>query len=200
MDVTQFQGITAALLEKHYGIGVQETTLGQRKVCESVLRAGVRPYEAVNAYVSDQGIFRTDIRGNYGLPSKEPLSRADEERAIELEASNESIKQNLGATEVREDQFAGSIIAGHEDHYDALEIHGVRNRYSENDPRGTNFEIDEANPEMYSVYVHLKVGGVDAVGDFGRYERARQYASRLSADYGWPIRDGVASSARHASA
>lgn len=200
MDVTQFQGITAALMEKHYGIGMQETTLGQRKVCESVLRAGVRPYEAVNAYVSDQGIFRTDIRGKYGLPSKEPLSRADEQRAIELETSRASIKQSLVATEVREEQYAGSIIAGHEDQYDALEIHGVRNRYAENDPRGTNFEIDEANPEMYSVYAHLKEGGVDAVGDFGRYERAKQYASRLSADYAWPIHDSVVSSARRASA
>jgi hypothetical protein len=57
------------------------------------------------------------------------------------------------------------------------------------DLTSTECEVDDANPEFFSVYVHVKTGGVECVGDFATHELATQYAAELAEKYVWPIRD-----------
>jgi hypothetical protein len=72
------------------------------------------------------------------------------------------------------DRYADSIIGCFSCHYDAFEVHGVRDFASGTD-EGTGYEIDNLTPTSFSVYAHLKDGGLDCVGDFGKYEDAVQY-------------------------
>lgn len=88
------------------------------------------------------------------------------------------------------DRYADSVIGCFAGHYDAVEVHGVRNFASGTD-NGTCYEIDNLTPTSFSVYVHLKDGGLDCVGDFGKYDDAVQYGAEVSAEYGWPVRNHV---------
>lgn len=69
--------------------------------------------------------------------------------------------------------------------YDGIEVHGVRDL--NNDPKDTQCEVDDEHPEFFSVYVHLKQGGVDCVGDFTQHQDAVIYANELNKLFGWPI-------------
>jgi hypothetical protein len=88
------------------------------------------------------------------------------------------------------DRYADSVIGCFVQQYDAVEVHGVRNFASGTDS-GTCYEIDNITPTSFSVYVHLKEGGLDCVGDFGKYDDAVQYSAEVSAEYGWPVRNYV---------
>lgn len=88
------------------------------------------------------------------------------------------------------DRYADSVIGCFAHQYDAVEVHGVRNFASGTDS-GTCYEIDNITPTSFSVYVHLKEGGLDCVGDFGKYDDAVQYGAEVSAEYGWPVRNYV---------
>lgn len=70
--------------------------------------------------------------------------------------------------------------------YDAIEIQGVRNLNDANDEE-TMFEVDNENPEQFSVYAHLVEGGVECVGDFGTHELASAYAIQIAKTYQYPI-------------
>lgn len=89
------------------------------------------------------------------------------------------------------DRYADSILRGCECLYNALEVQGVRDLLSGTSASGTQFEVDNVNPQQFSVYAHYIEGGVDAVGDFGTYALAMQYARELSRKYDWPVRDYV---------
>ncbi|MFD2274272.1 hypothetical protein ACFS07_33295 [Undibacterium arcticum] len=67
-----------------------------------------------------------------------------------------------------DDRYADSIIGDRHDQYDGLEIHGVRNFALPDGTDGTFCEIVDEDPEFHSVYVHLKEGGLDCVGDFSK--------------------------------
>lgn len=90
------------------------------------------------------------------------------------------------STEVNS-KYADSIIAGNPSNYDAIEVHGVRNINVADDPDGTHYEVDDENPELYSVYLHCVGGGIECVGDFSSNALAEQYASELSVLYSWKI-------------
>ena len=67
--------------------------------------------------------------------------------------------------------------------FDAIEIHGVR------DLGGGVCEIthEDDTPDFFSVYVHMKEGGVQCVGDHSQLSEAKEHANMLSRLYGWPI-------------
>lgn len=83
-------------------------------------------------------------------------------------------------------KYADSIITSPA-HYNRIEVHGVRNLNEPDDPAGTHYEVDDDNPELYSVYLHLVEGGVECVGDFSTHSMAMDYAGELSATYQWQI-------------
>lgn len=88
------------------------------------------------------------------------------------------------------DRYADSVVGCYAHHYDTVEVHGVRNFASCTD-NGTCYEIDNLTPTSFSVYAHLKDGGLDCVGDFGKYDEAAKYGAELSREYGWPVRNYV---------
>lgn len=102
----------------------------------------------------------------------------------------------IGApVKVLNDRYADSIIEDRHHEFDGLEIHGVRDHHAPGDPNGTCCEVDNENPQFFSVYAHLKptaeYGGVECVGDFATHSLAEQYAKELGAKYGWAIFDYV---------
>ena len=88
------------------------------------------------------------------------------------------------------DRFADGVVGCYQHHYDGIEVHGVRSCAAPADD-GTCYEIDNVNPSLFSVYLHLKQGGVECVGDFSHYSDAVQYGAELNAEYAWPVRNFV---------
>lgn len=88
------------------------------------------------------------------------------------------------------DRYADSIVGSNRQLYDSLEVHGVRN-FATGIEDGTHYEIDDNNPTSFSVYAHIKGGGVECVGDFTRYTDATKYGKELSSEYSWPLRNFV---------
>jgi hypothetical protein len=89
------------------------------------------------------------------------------------------------------DRYASSIMRGCEPRYDAFEVHGVRDLLAGTGASETHYEVDNINPQSFSVYAHQAEGGVDAVGDFSSYRLAAAYANELSKQYNLPIFDYV---------
>lgn len=89
------------------------------------------------------------------------------------------------------DRYADSIMRGCEHLYDSFEIHGVRDLLAGTGASDTHYEIDNVNPQSFSVYAHQIEGGVDAVGDFSNYHLAAGYASELSELHSLPMFDFV---------
>ncbi|RYY74524.1 MAG: hypothetical protein EOO52_13245 [Gammaproteobacteria bacterium] len=80
-----------------------------------------------------------------------------------------------------------SIIGDKPWQYNGIEVHGVRDIHTDQDDReGTCFEIDDDDPELYSVYLHCVAGGIDCVGDFSLLLDAKKYARDLELLYSWP--------------
>lgn len=92
---------------------------------------------------------------------------------------------------VLNDRYGATIVGERHAEYDALEIQGVRDSNLPGDPEGSCCEVDNENPQFISVYVHLKKGGVECVGDFATHALAEAYAKELAVQYHWPIRDLV---------
>ena len=89
------------------------------------------------------------------------------------------------------DRYVQDIVGFFYAHlYDSVEVHGVRNLATGIDGH-TCYEVDNITPTSFSVYVHLKGGGVDCVGDFSRYADAAQYGVEVGGEYGWPVRNYV---------
>lgn len=87
------------------------------------------------------------------------------------------------------DRYADVIIGDRAEAYDAIEIQGVRNLNEEGDPMGTSIEVDTENPQFYSVYVRIKSGEAECVGDMGTHALAQAYANELHVKHGWPVND-----------
>lgn len=87
------------------------------------------------------------------------------------------------------DRYGETIIGERHDEYDALEIQGVRDHNLPGDPEGSCCEVDNENPQFFSVYAHLREGGVECVGDFATHILAETYAKELATKYNWPIHD-----------
>lgn len=82
--------------------------------------------------------------------------------------------------------YAETIITNPAD-FDALEVHGVRDLNQYADGEGTQCEVDDDNPEFFSVYAHLVQGGVECVGDFETWDEAVTYGKQLGKEHGWVI-------------
>lgn len=93
-------------------------------------------------------------------------------------------------TTYQNERYADTVIGSINDHFDALEIQGVREYTFPDQPNRVFCEVDNDNPDFYTVYAHNHTeGGVDAVGDFTNHAEAVQYAEELAQLYSLPITD-----------
>ncbi len=88
---------------------------------------------------------------------------------------------------VLNDRYGDMIIGDRHAEYDGLEVQGVRDHHLPGNPEGSCCEVDNANPQFFSVYAHLKAGGIDCVGDFQHCSLADDYANELAASHHWPV-------------
>ena len=84
MDIKRFQGIAALLLEKHYGISLNDTHLWDDRLVAECIRQGYRPYQVVAELAEEADLYRIDCF-DYGVPSKKAITAADEEAASRRE-------------------------------------------------------------------------------------------------------------------
>lgn len=82
-----------------------------------------------------------------------------------------------------DERYAEDIIDGKPHNFDAIEIHGVKKL------PGDSVEVDDENPDFFSLYLHVVAGGTECVGDFSTRELANQYADELSIKYKWKVHD-----------
>lgn len=99
------------------------------------------------------------------------------------------------------DRFAEFIIGQRLENYDALVVSGVRETYFPQIPDDMFCEMDNDDPQFFSVYARIKgTMEVECVGDFGTHQLAREYATELSGQYGWPVHDTFAHAKEKATA
>ncbi|ABO59898.1 hypothetical protein LA345_39815 (plasmid) [Burkholderia vietnamiensis] len=98
------------------------------------------------------------------------------------------------------DRYADKVIAGRSHLFDALEIQGVREDHQPGNPWGSCIEVNNEDPQVYSVYAHQihngEFGGVECIGDFAQHAAAVTFAAELRAAYGWPVHDYVPENSR----
>ena len=73
--------------------------------------------------------------------------------------------------------------------YEALEVHGAREYFNDNETRAY-CEIDDKDPDFYSVYIRYHDSPeVECIGDFASPIDANHYAKEISEKYGlnWTI-------------
>lgn len=80
---------------------------------------------------------------------------------------------------------------GRLDEFDAIELQGVRD-FNDPSDASTCIEPDNVTPQFFSVYLHLKAGGVECIADFGHLWMAQQFADALGAKHDWRVGDHTA--------
>ena len=91
---------------------------------------------------------------------------------------------------LRRDRYAERVIDD-PNRFDAIEVHYV---CEFSDCEGSSYEkleCDPATPSTFSVYAHLKVGGIDCSGDFSQRSDALAYGSELANTHQWPVFDYI---------
>lgn len=180
MNVIRYQDIIDGLLMKHYGINLCDTRFDDVALALECMESGELPYEVANRHAEKYELFRTDKHDGYGVPSDMPLGEEDE-AAIAL-----TVPDHADLNDKMFESIGKPVTA-----YDAVEIQGVRNVHAPDDPNGTDIEVDNDRPQFFSVYAHLKEGGVECIGDFGTHARAAGFAKEIGEPRGWPIYDYV---------
>lgn len=84
-------------------------------------------------------------------------------------------------------RFADDVIDGTPGRFDCIEIQGVAD-LTDGDAQPC-CEVDNDNPDFFSVYLHLVEGGVICVGDFSELPEAERYAAELGEKYGWDVQN-----------
>lgn len=82
MNVGLFQRIADEMLQKHYGISLDDTYLSDEKIVAGCIGQGFRPYQIINEHAEEADLVRIDIEGFYGVPSHCALSSQDELNAL----------------------------------------------------------------------------------------------------------------------
>ncbi len=82
MNIQNFQSIATHLLQKHYGLTLNDTEFSEQRSVQVILAHGQRPYEAINELAEERDLHRTDLEGPWGTPSKQQLTKADEDLAL----------------------------------------------------------------------------------------------------------------------
>jgi hypothetical protein len=86
----------------------------------------------------------------------------------------------------RRDSYAERVIDD-PGRFDAVEVHDV---CEFSDPEGPSCEepgCDRVTPSTFSVYAHLKDGGIDCCGDFAQSSDALAYGAELASIHHWPL-------------
>jgi len=96
------------------------------------------------------------------------------------------------------DRYAEKVIDDTR-RFDAIEVHDV---CEFSDPEGPSYEepdCDRLEPSTFSVYAHLKDGGIDCCGDFGRRSDALAYGTELANIHHLPLFDYISSKHQNSS-
>lgn len=81
-QVMRFQKIANALLEKHYGIQINDTDMCENSAVTHYIAEGVKPFQAIVCWANEFDLGRIDKEGFYGTLSKEEITEEDELAAI----------------------------------------------------------------------------------------------------------------------
>jgi hypothetical protein len=86
------------------------------------------------------------------------------------------------------DGYAETIML-HPSLYDAVEVHGVRDLQEPDrvEKHGTICEVDDDDPQFFSVYAHLREGGCECIGDFETAADAVAYGMLIGCHYSLPM-------------
>ncbi len=87
MQPKEFQNIADRLLQRYYGITLNDTALHDEKIVERFTAEGDQPFVAVNEWAEEKELVRIDKHGPWGQPVNIALTKQDQD-AIETGAAN----------------------------------------------------------------------------------------------------------------
>jgi len=82
MDVALFQYVSTLLLEKHYGLELDDTALTYPSIVRECIEAGLRPYQVVAEHAREADLDRIDKSGMYCVSTKDGIAASDEASAM----------------------------------------------------------------------------------------------------------------------
>lgn len=85
--IAAFKRVAEILLRKGYGLGLEDTGFCEEAYVAACILGGARPFECLNEHAEECGLFRVDLPGTWGEPSKAPLLAEDEDAAIVMLAA-----------------------------------------------------------------------------------------------------------------
>ncbi len=109
-------------------------------------------------------------------------------RGMQSRDSQRDVTQHRGNSQ---DRYAGKVIQD-ASRFDAIEVHEVCEFLGAGGETYSEADCDSGQVTTYSVYAHLKNGGIDCCGDFGRREEALNYGIELAGENRWPLYDHTA--------
>jgi len=104
MNVQLFQQIAEQLLQKHFGLSLNDTRLSEPEYVKVLVDGNCRPVDYINEYAVDCDLARVDIEGFWGTPSHVPLTAEDEKIAMSLVSGEDKVV-------VLNDRYADSLTS-----------------------------------------------------------------------------------------
>lgn len=119
MNVGLFQHVADEMLQKHYGISVDDTHLGEEKIVSECIGQGFRPYQVINEHAEEADLVRIDIERDYGVPSHCSISLHDELNALSI----------INPIEILDDQPTTCPYCGARTEFDDVDIEGEKQQH-----------------------------------------------------------------------
>ena len=82
ISVKLFQQVAAHLLQKAYGLTLNDTRLCEDSFVALCITNGLRPFQELSEHARDADLDRIDLPAVYGAPEKSDLTAADEREAL----------------------------------------------------------------------------------------------------------------------
>lgn len=81
-SLEQYQRVCEHMLDKHYGLSLNDTHLCESSVVRECIASGWEPYSVLSEHALEADLDRMDLIGPWGIPSKAALSLEDQQRAL----------------------------------------------------------------------------------------------------------------------
>lgn len=82
MNAKKFQEVSHALLQKHYGLHINDTYLSEDRIVEQCVAQRFRPFQIVAEHAQEAGLERIDISGPFGTPCQAAITSSDEDLVL----------------------------------------------------------------------------------------------------------------------
>lgn len=80
-SVAQYKQLCAHMLNKHYRLELNDTSLTEDDTVRECIAYGIEPFAVLNEHARETDLDRVDVLGAWDIPTKDPLTMQDQQNA-----------------------------------------------------------------------------------------------------------------------